>query len=276
MGRGRARTSPSAPPPAILKTVDAVFAARRGRATASRSTARRSGTRPSAPGMAGLVELWPPVGPSEGEPPEPWDAPLSRSRGARLPAARLAPAIAGPDRGCSTGERLEARDRRMHARRRHGAGAPAHAPSSARWCAPEGARRRRRRRRPHAARRPARGRGHGGAGQFPAAARGRSHARQRAERPALRLRRGSAVRACLARRGAASGASCAAAPARSPEFARRGRRPGVAAGTRRFRAALRAFRRGAGRARRAAQDARAARARGGRSARRVAGRGARL
>ena len=96
--------------PAILKTVDAVFAA--GPAadgvTLDGADIRHEAFRS---GSAGLVELWPPVGPDESLPPEPWDAPLSQSQ-SRLPAARLALAVAARIEAL-TAEKLESRNRRI-------------------------------------------------------------------------------------------------------------------------------------------------------------------
>jgi ATP-dependent helicase/nuclease subunit A len=96
--------------PAILQTVDAVFASGLASDGVSldgadiRHEAFRSGA-------AGLVELWPPVGPEEGDAPEPWDAPLSQSQSS-LPAARLALAVAAKIEAL-THEKLEAKNRRI-------------------------------------------------------------------------------------------------------------------------------------------------------------------
>ncbi|HEV2162625.1 MAG TPA: double-strand break repair helicase AddA [Stellaceae bacterium] len=98
---------------AVLRTVDAVFADPRAAAgvviagEVVRHEAHRLG--------AGVVELWPPVGPEPGEPPPPWDAPLSQAR-LKLPRARLAEAIAATvKRWIDTGERLESSGRPIHA-----------------------------------------------------------------------------------------------------------------------------------------------------------------
>jgi len=98
---------------AVLRTVDAVFADPRAAAGVAvageviRHEAHRLG--------AGVVELWPPVGPEPGEPPTPWDAPLSQAR-LKLPRARLAEAIAATvKRWIDTGERLESSGRPIHA-----------------------------------------------------------------------------------------------------------------------------------------------------------------
>ncbi|MGH6984859.1 MAG: double-strand break repair helicase AddA, partial [Stellaceae bacterium] len=98
---------------AVLRTVDAVFADPRAAAGVAiageviRHDAHRLG--------AGVVELWPPVGPEPGEPPTPWDAPLSQAR-LKLPRARLAEAIAATvKRWIDTGERLESSGRPIHA-----------------------------------------------------------------------------------------------------------------------------------------------------------------
>jgi ATP-dependent helicase/nuclease subunit A len=96
--------------PAILKTVDAVFAS--GMAsdgvTLDNSEIRHAAFRSSS---AGLVEIWPPVGPDETEPPGPWEAPLSQSQ-SRLPAARLALAVAAKIQSL-TKEKLESQNRRI-------------------------------------------------------------------------------------------------------------------------------------------------------------------
>jgi len=96
--------------PAVLKTVDAVFAAAAASdgVTLDGSSIRHQADRANA---AGLVELWPMVGPDEGEPPGPWDAPLTQSQ-SRLPAARLALAVAAKIEDL-TREKLEARNRRI-------------------------------------------------------------------------------------------------------------------------------------------------------------------
>ncbi|HVA35277.1 MAG TPA: double-strand break repair helicase AddA [Stellaceae bacterium] len=99
---------------AVLQTVDAVFADQRvaaGVAFAG-ATIRHE---PYRIGAAGLVELWPPVGPEADEPPTPWDAPLSQAR-LKVPRARLADAIAATVKSwLDTGETLEASGRPMHA-----------------------------------------------------------------------------------------------------------------------------------------------------------------
>ncbi|HEV2264084.1 MAG TPA: double-strand break repair helicase AddA [Stellaceae bacterium] len=99
---------------AVLRTVDAVFADPRAAAGVAiagdpiRHEAHRLGA-------AGVVELWPPVGPEPGEPPTPWDAPLSQAR-LKLPRARLAEAIAATvKRWIDTGERIESSGRPIHA-----------------------------------------------------------------------------------------------------------------------------------------------------------------
>ena len=99
---------------AVLQTVDAVFADQRvaaGVAFAG-ATIRHE---PYRIGAAGLVELWPPVGPEADEPPTPWDVPLSQAR-LKVPRARLADAIAATVKSwLDTGETLEASGRPMHA-----------------------------------------------------------------------------------------------------------------------------------------------------------------
>jgi len=95
---------------AILTTVDKVFAA--GPAAdgvALDGLAIRH--EPERKAAAGLVELWPPVGPAEANPPAPWDAPLMQSD-SRLPQARLAMAVAAKIEAL-THERLAARGRRI-------------------------------------------------------------------------------------------------------------------------------------------------------------------
>ncbi|MDE2228492.1 MAG: double-strand break repair helicase AddA [Alphaproteobacteria bacterium] len=99
---------------AVLQTVDAVFADQRvaaGVAFAG-ATIRHE---PYRLGAAGMVELWPPVGPEPGEPPTPWDAPLSQAR-LKVPRARLAEAIAATVKSwIDTGETLESCDRPVQA-----------------------------------------------------------------------------------------------------------------------------------------------------------------
>src|SRR5487761_547368 len=99
---------------AVLQTVDAVFADQRvaaGVAFAG-ATIRHE---PYRIGAAGLVELWPPVGPEADEPPTPWDVPLSQAR-LKVPRARLADAIAATVKSwLDIGETLEASGRPMHA-----------------------------------------------------------------------------------------------------------------------------------------------------------------
>jgi ATP-dependent helicase/nuclease subunit A len=98
--------------PAVLAAVDAVFArpqARRGVAfddTPIRHLAFRDG-------QAGLVELWPPVEPLPSPQLAPWEPPVEQQR-ARAPSARLAQQVAETIAGwIRSGERLEARDRRI-------------------------------------------------------------------------------------------------------------------------------------------------------------------
>src|SRR5215469_1395103 len=98
---------------AVLRTVDAVFADVRASAgvVIAGETIRHEAHRLGA----GVVELWPPVGSEPGEPPTPWDAPLSQAR-LKLPRARLAEAIAATvKRWIDTGERLESSGRPIHA-----------------------------------------------------------------------------------------------------------------------------------------------------------------
>jgi ATP-dependent helicase/nuclease subunit A len=99
---------------AVLRAVDAVFAQPRASdgvaldGLAIRHEAHRRG-------MAGLVELWPPVEPEALPLPEPWALPLEQ-RQTREPRTRLALAIAATIKSWLTrGERLEARDRPIRA-----------------------------------------------------------------------------------------------------------------------------------------------------------------
>jgi ATP-dependent helicase/nuclease subunit A len=96
--------------PAILKTVDAVFASASAADGVSLDDLpiRHESFRSSS---GGLVELWPPAGPNELTPPGPWDAPLSQSQ-SRLPAARLALAVAAKIEAL-TREKLESKNRRI-------------------------------------------------------------------------------------------------------------------------------------------------------------------
>lgn len=99
---------------AVLQTVDAVFADQRvaaGVALADEVIRHE----PSRRGQAGLVELWPPVGPEDNEPPTPWDAPLTQA-GLKQPRARLADAIAATVKSwIETGETLESSGRPIRA-----------------------------------------------------------------------------------------------------------------------------------------------------------------
>ncbi|MDE1969854.1 MAG: PD-(D/E)XK nuclease family protein, partial [Alphaproteobacteria bacterium] len=99
---------------AVLRTVDAVFADQRAAAGVifADDAIRHE---PSRLGVAGLVELWPPVVPESGEPPTPWDAPLNQAR-LKLPRARLAEAIAAKVKSwIDAGEPLESSGRPIHA-----------------------------------------------------------------------------------------------------------------------------------------------------------------
>ncbi len=99
---------------AVLRTVDAVFADQRVAAgvVLADEVIRHE---PSRRGQAGLVELWPPVGPEDSEPPTPWNAPLSQTE-LKQPRARLADAIAATVRSwIETGETLESSGRPIHA-----------------------------------------------------------------------------------------------------------------------------------------------------------------
>ncbi|MBI3453173.1 MAG: UvrD-helicase domain-containing protein [Rhodospirillales bacterium] len=83
--------------PAVLSAVDAVFAqaAAREGLTAAETEIRHI---PVRVGVAGSVELWPPVEPHEEDPGDPWDAPLDYV-GAHSPPAELARRIAATVRG---------------------------------------------------------------------------------------------------------------------------------------------------------------------------------
>ncbi len=119
----------------VLAAVDAVFA--RPEAAAGvvppdeqplHHVARRAG-------MAGLVELWPPVAPGDPAEAEPWELPVEQRR-ASEPAVRLAQAIAetvrgNGSRGANGSKRAAAGSRRATCWCWCGAGRP----SSPRWCA---------------------------------------------------------------------------------------------------------------------------------------------
>ncbi len=99
---------------AVLQTIDAVFADQRAAVGVVFGGAPIR-HEPFRLGAAGLVELWPPVGPEAGTPPAPWDAPLSQAR-LKLPRARLAEAIAATVKSWfDHGERLEASGRPIRA-----------------------------------------------------------------------------------------------------------------------------------------------------------------
>ena len=193
------------------------------------------------------------------------------------PHTRLARAIAATIKGwLDTGERLEARDRPIRpgdimvlVRRRN-----AFVGELLRRA--EGARRAGRRRRSPDPDRAAGGPGPGRARPVPAAARGRSDPGDGAEGPALRHRRGGAVRSRLsARRRCGCGAGCALR-AGNAELRRAGERSDRLARPRRFRPALRALCRDPRRRGRAARLPRAARTRGGGSRRGIPRPGPRL
>ena len=96
--------------PAVLDAVDAVFAnqaAASGVVPAGVSLHHR----PHRAGMAGLVELWPPVAPVDDSAESAWDPPSER-RDIRSPPARLARAVARRIKGwIDGGEMLAARGR---------------------------------------------------------------------------------------------------------------------------------------------------------------------
>ncbi len=96
---------------AVLETVDAVFAPAEVREGVTFDAAAPIEHRPFRRGEGGLVELWPPVGPVEAEPEEPWAPPVVQGR-AVAPAVRLARRIAATVAGwLERGERLEASGR---------------------------------------------------------------------------------------------------------------------------------------------------------------------
>jgi len=90
--------------PAVLAAVDAVFAGA-GAAAGVVPPGTRLHHRPHRAGMAGLVELWPPVGPDEDEGDSAWDLPTARRR-VRAPQARLARAVAHRIKGWIDGKDL--------------------------------------------------------------------------------------------------------------------------------------------------------------------------
>lgn len=95
---------------AVLRAVDRVFAreaARDGVGFGDRSIRHE----PTRRGQAGLVEVWPPVGPARRPPRAPWEPPVRREE-ADDPAARLAGHIARTIHGwLDRGEPLESRAR---------------------------------------------------------------------------------------------------------------------------------------------------------------------
>ncbi len=96
---------------AVLETVDAVFnteAARDGVATEVQPVITHRAARAAA---GGIVELWQPTTPQEGDPGDPWDAPLDYA-GASSPPVQLARRIAAVIRRMlDSGEVLESRGR---------------------------------------------------------------------------------------------------------------------------------------------------------------------
>ena len=96
---------------AVLAAVDAVLAGEGGRGVAAETVEHLVWRR----GMAGLVEMWPPIEPKAQDEDEPWKPPVERREGdnprarlARLMAARIHHMIA-------TGEPLESKDRPINA-----------------------------------------------------------------------------------------------------------------------------------------------------------------
>ncbi len=100
--------------PAVLQAVDAVFAsAAAAQGVAAPGTPLRH--RPHRGGMAGLVELWPPVDPEEESAESAWELPADRRR-VRAPPARLARAVANRIKGwIDNQEMLVARGRAVTA-----------------------------------------------------------------------------------------------------------------------------------------------------------------
>ncbi|HYE49977.1 MAG TPA: double-strand break repair helicase AddA, partial [Azospirillaceae bacterium] len=98
---------------AVLRAVDEVFAmeaARDGVVTDQGTVIRHI---PFRRGMAGRVELWPPVTPGDKAEPEPWSPPLNRES-ADQPLSRLATVVADQiAHWLESGEVLEARGRRL-------------------------------------------------------------------------------------------------------------------------------------------------------------------
>ena len=96
---------------AVLETVDAVFnadAARDGVASDDQPVISHRANRTAA---GGVVELWQPTTPQEGDPGDPWDAPLDYA-GASSPPVQLARRIAAVIRRMlDSGEVLESRGR---------------------------------------------------------------------------------------------------------------------------------------------------------------------
>ena len=100
--------------PAVLQAVDAVFASAPAAEGVVPAGARLH-HRPHRAGMAGLVELWPPVMPEDDSAESAWELPTDRRR-LRAPPARLARAVANRIKGWIDGkEMLGARGRAVTA-----------------------------------------------------------------------------------------------------------------------------------------------------------------
>lgn len=96
---------------AVLRAVDAVFAADDARDGVAFDPGKDIRHRAHREGQSGRVEVWPLIAPEERPAPEPWEPPLA-PESAEPPSARLAAVIAGTIRGwLDQGERLPARDR---------------------------------------------------------------------------------------------------------------------------------------------------------------------
>jgi len=100
---------------AVLEAVDAVFARDEARDGVALDPAAAIRHTPWRRGHAGLVELWPAVGPADAEEPLPWEPPVDQGRTVK-PETRLAQRLAATIAGwLARGERLEARGRPIHA-----------------------------------------------------------------------------------------------------------------------------------------------------------------
>ena len=169
-----------------------------------RSIAASPATRPACrahlalpAAVPGVVEVWPMVEPEPKAEMEAWDAPFDAVPESS-PRAKLAAKIAGTVRGwIADGTPVGDTAPPAHPRRRAHPRAPARPAVRGDHPRPEECRRRGRRRRPSRAHRAHRDHRPDGARRRAAAAAGRSRARDRAQEPAVRLRRRSPVRARL-------------------------------------------------------------------------------